>query len=130
MRNSIRENPWLVCLLPLAVFMLVGSLEPKPPAGDAEAATKSWVDFGIEYRHYPVIYTVKIALTLAAMIFVWPGYRRFPLRLNWALPLAVGIIGAVAWIALANLQHAALSQVETGWLKSLGRAAHLIRWRN
>jgi uncharacterized protein len=120
MKSSLRENPWLVCLLPLAVFMLVGSLEPKPPAGDVEPAAKSWLDFGIEYRHYPLVYTVKIALTVAVMIFVWPGYRRLPLRLNWALPLAVGIVGAVAWVALANLQHAALSQVETGWLKSLG----------
>jgi uncharacterized protein len=120
MKSSLRENPWLVCLLPLAVFMLVGSLEPKSPADDAEPAAKSWFDFGIEYRHYPLVYTVKIALTVAAMIFVWPGYRRFPLRLNWALPLGVGIVGAVAWIALANLQHSALSQVETGWLKSLG----------
>ena len=120
MKSSLRENPWLVCLLPLAVFMLVGSVEPKSPAGDAEPAAKSWLDFGIEYRHYPLVYTVKIALTVAAMIFVWPGYRRFQLRLNWALALAVGIVGAVVWIALANLQHAALAQVETGWLKSLG----------
>ena len=120
MKSSLRENPWLVCLLPLAVFMLVGSFEPKPPTGDAEAAAKSWFDIGIEYRHYPLVYMVKIAITVAAMIFVWPGYRRFPLRLNGALPMAVGIVGAVVWIALANLQHAALSQVETGWLKSLG----------
>ena len=121
MPDSLRGNPWLVCLLPLGVFMLVGSFEPTPPAVGAEPAAKSWIDFGIEYRHYPVVYSVKIALTVAAMIFVWPGYRRFPLRWNWVLPVAVGTVGAVVWIALATLQHAALSQAELGWLKSLGQ---------
>jgi CAAX prenyl protease-like protein len=120
MPTSLRENPWLVCLLPFVVFMLAGSLEPKPPAHEAEPAAKSWFDFGIEYRHYPLVYTAKIALTVATMIFVWPGYSKYPLRLNWKLALTVGIVGAVAWIALAILQHAVLAQAESGWLKSLG----------
>jgi CAAX prenyl protease-like protein len=120
MPSSLRENPWLVCLLPFVVFMLVGSFEPTPPATNGEPAAKSWFDLGIEYRHYPLVYTVKIVLTVAAMIFVWPGYRKFAWRLNWTLPLAVGIFGAVAWIGLANLQHAVLAQADSGWLKSLG----------
>jgi uncharacterized protein len=120
MPTSPREKPWLVCLLPFVVFMLVGSFEPSPPAPNGEPAAKSWFDLGIEYRHYPLVYSVKIAMTVAAMVFVWPGYRRFPLKLNWALPLMVGVAGAAVWIALANLQHAVLAQAESGWLKSLG----------
>jgi CAAX prenyl protease-like protein len=57
---------------------------------------------GIRYRHYPIVYTVKIALTIAAMLYVLPGYRRFPLRVS---PLAtmVGAIGVVLWIWLCSL---------------------------
>src|SRR5689334_18988118 len=103
MKSLQRDNPWLVCLLPFVVFMLIGSLEPSPPsadgaaAGDAAAAAKPWLDLGIEYRHYPLIYTIKIALTVATMIFVWPGYRQYLWRFT-PLGLAVGVLGAVAWI--------------------------------
>jgi len=31
-------HPWLVFVLPLAVYMLVGSLEPKPPRAEGPAA--------------------------------------------------------------------------------------------
>ena len=70
--------------------MLVGSLEPTPPAPDGAAPSKSWLDLGIEYRHYPLIYAAKIVLTIAAIIFVWPGYRPYTRRLSF-LGLAVGI---------------------------------------
>ncbi|HEY2883338.1 MAG TPA: CAAX prenyl protease-related protein [Pirellulales bacterium] len=120
MNASVRENPWLVCLLPLAVFMLVGSFEPAPPAIAAKSAAPSWLDLGIEYRHYPIVYAIKIALTIAAMVFVWPGYRKYACRWNWGLPLAVGILGAAAWIALAELQHSLCEHTEINWLKSLG----------
>jgi CAAX prenyl protease-like protein len=142
MKSLSRDNPWLVCLLPFVVFMLVGSLEPTPPtaegaAGDAAvtAANNSpplppgegrgegagWLR--IEYRHYPLVYTIKIALTVAAMIFVWPGYRQYVRRFT-VLGLAVGVLGAAVWIALAAWQHDWMpklaEQTGIGWFKSLG----------
>src|SRR5262249_4654313 len=111
-------------LLPMAVFMLVGSLEPTPPAGAGEAASTSWLDLGIEYRHYPIVYAVKIALVVAAMGFVWPGYQQYARRVSW-LGLAVGVVGAAAWIGLATWQRgwmpALAERTGIGWFKSLGQ---------
>ncbi|HEY2828120.1 MAG TPA: CAAX prenyl protease-related protein [Pirellulales bacterium] len=123
MNHQARRNPWLVCLLPFAVFMLIGSLEPAPPAAGAEAVAKPWLDLGIEYRHYPVVYAVKIALTVAAMAFVWPGYREYRRRISW-LGVAVGVLGAVVWVALATWQRQWMPMLadKTGieWFKTLG----------
>lgn len=121
--KQARQNPWIVCLLPMAVFMLVGSLEPTPVTG-AGAASKSWLDLVIEYRHYPLVYAVKIVLVAAAMVFVWPGYRQYAWRVTW-LGLAVGIAGAAAWIGLSTWQRGWMGglaeQTGIGWLKSLGQ---------
>jgi CAAX prenyl protease-like protein len=116
----IARHPWLPFLLPFVVYMVVGSFEPAPPttygakrqAGQIEQtaaarARKTTIEadnwFGLRYAHYPIVYTVKIALTLAAMLFVWPGYRQFPLRIS-ALSILVGAIGVVLWIGLCHLQ--------------------------
>jgi hypothetical protein len=144
MKAQLRENPWLVCLLPFVVFMLVGSLEPSPPPNNGppsvesrqntlspalsqrerETKAKPWIDLGLEYRHYPLIYTMKIALTVAAMIFVWPGYRQYQGRFSW-LGLSVGVLGAAAWIGLAAWQHQWMPTLaeKTGieWFKTLGQ---------
>ncbi|HZZ27566.1 MAG TPA: CAAX prenyl protease-related protein [Pirellulales bacterium] len=121
MKSSWRENPWLVCLLPFVVFMLAGSLEPTPPAasgaaGEVGAGGKPWIDLGIEYRHYPLLYTAKIVLTVAAMIFVWPGYRKYARRLSWQ-GVIVGIVGAAVWIGLATWQRQWMPWLadKTGW---------------
>jgi uncharacterized protein len=124
MNHPLRTNPWLICLLPFVIFMLVGSLEPTPPTAEGAAPPKPWLDLGIEYRHYPLIYTAKIALTIAAMLFVWPGYRTYTRRLSF-LGLAIGIIGAAAWIALSTWQRnwMPLLADKTGieWFKTLGQ---------
>lgn len=107
MKTSWRENPWMMCLLPFVVFMLVGSLEPTPTidhSAQEAAVAKPWIDLGIEYRHYPLVYAVKIVLTVAVMIFVWPGYWRYAGRISW-LGLLVGVIGAAVWVALATWQR-------------------------
>jgi len=121
--NEARKNPWIVCLLPMAVFMLVGSLEPTPPAAN-ENASAPWLNLGIEFRHYPLVYAVKIALTVAAVVFVWPGYRSYARRVSW-LGLAVGMIGAAAWIGLATWQREWMPELAErtgiGWLKSFGQ---------
>ena len=118
-----RESPWVVCLLPFVIFMLVGSLEPsppKPPTAEGEEAEKPWIDLGIEYRHYPLVYTAKIALVVTAMIFVWPGYRQYARGKHWAVATAVGVLGAVAWIVLSTWQREVVANTQFEWLKSLG----------
>ena len=93
----LRQNPWLVFLLPFVVFMLVGSLEPTPDAPGGKS-----IGLAIPYAQYPVVYTIKIALTLAAIGFVLPGYRQFPFRIS-LLAIAVGVVGVVIWIGLCRL---------------------------
>lgn len=82
---SPRTNPWVVFILPLAVYMIANSFEPAPPA---------------PLDNYPLIYAAKIALTVAAIIFVWPGYRQFmPIRFGF-LSILVGVAGVVLWVGL------------------------------
>lgn len=89
--------------------MVIGSFEPGPPKPDVvlsngvtrPAANENW--FGLEYKQYPVIYTVKIALTIAAILFVLPGYRQFPFHIS-LLSIVVGIVGIVLWIGICHLQ--------------------------
>lgn len=90
-------QPWAPFVLPLAVFMLVGSIEP---TFDKPFELLGWQ---IPYSSYPLVYAVKLALTLAVMAQVgWRAYRQFPLRITLWAP-AVGAIGVVLWIALVKL---------------------------
>jgi uncharacterized protein len=120
-----RKNPWLVFLLPYVVFMLVGSLEPSPDAPGGKS-----IGLAIPYSQYPLIYTIKIAFTLAAIAFVLPGYKQFPFRIS-LLSIVVGIVGVFIWIGLCrlDLEHAylqpALERIKLGWLIGSGdRAAY------
>ncbi len=110
---------WLVFLLPFLVFMLVGSLEPtspKEPGGKA-------IGLSIPYSAYPWVYAAKIALTVAAMIAVLPGYRQFPLRVT-VLAIVVGIVGGAVWIALWGIDfryiHPALQRAGLGCIVGSG----------
>jgi len=89
---------WLPFVLPLAVFMLVGALEPTPETPGGKA-----VGLAIPYSAYPIVYTLKIAATVAALLCCWPAYRRFPFRLGW-LGIAAGVVGVVVWIGLCSLK--------------------------
>ncbi len=102
-----QQYPWMVYVLPLAVFMLVGTFEPKrePPA-----ELSSWT---LPYSAYPWVYTLKILLTAAAIAWAWPGYRQFDRRLTPLAP-AVGVIGAVVWIGLWKLGF------ERQWVAAVG----------
>jgi CAAX prenyl protease-like protein len=93
----LTRHRWVTFLLPLAVYTLVGALEPTPEQVGDKA---TWL--AIPYAHYPTVYTLKILATLAAMGFVLPGYRRFPLRLS-PLAVAVGVVGIVVWVGLCRL---------------------------
>jgi membrane protease YdiL (CAAX protease family) len=117
-RGLLKRHPWITFVLPLLVFMLVGSLEPtKPqePSGEQSAQTSTGdpntSDGGsilpqIPYRYYPLVYTLKIAMTIVAILFVLPGYREFPLRVS-PLAVVVGVIGVVVWVGLCrlNVEH-------------------------
>lgn len=129
----LRRWPWVTFLLPMIVFMLVGSLEPVPPpatdsAENAAADTSvdddsedewedEWESDGllpnIPYRFYPCVYTAKMVLTAFTMLLVWGGYRTFPWRLS-PLAVVVGVVGVVLWIGLCQLQ------LETKLLGTLG----------
>jgi hypothetical protein len=103
----LAQYPWAPFIVPFVVYMLGGMLEP--------TADKPFSLFGlsIEYDAYPIVYTIKIALTVLTIVAVSPGYRQFPLRLSPLAPL-VGIVGVVLWVAICKLQ------LETNLLGPLG----------
>lgn len=105
--------------------MAVGAFEPaapKPPiklpdGGTRPAVNTNW--FGLDYKQYPIVYTVKIALTVAAMIFVLPGYRQFPFHIS-PLAIGVGMFGVVLWIVLCKLHIERVLLAPLGLDKFLG----------
>ncbi len=90
----LEKHRWLVFVLPFAVYMLAGALEPSHDSPGGKL-----LGLSIPYSAYPLVYTAKIALTLAAMAFVLPGYRQFR-RWPGALAVVVGVVGVVAWVGL------------------------------
>jgi CAAX prenyl protease-like protein len=136
-----RQNPWLVFLLPLVVFMVAGSFEPAAPT-ERGASSPAWIDLGIEYRHYPLVYSIKILLTCMAMIYVLPGYqhvlrqsgtpstrgasRDAKLEPCYAdsvagsnlMAVVLGVLGTAAWIGLAWVQKDL--QERFGWSPPVG----------
>jgi len=74
---------------------------------------RNWLGFKVLYRDYPKIYTLKIALVVLSMLLVLPGYRTFPFRIN-SIAIAVGVLGAIAWILLCKLH------LERGLFTALG----------
>ncbi len=111
-------NPWLVFLLPFAVYLVVGSFEPPPPAGPDQEVAAPWLDLGLRYEHYPWIYGAKILLTTVAIVAVSRGYP--PRRRIHPLAFLVGALGVVAWVALAHLQRWLVTALDieavTDWL--------------
>lgn len=111
----LRRHRWVTFLLPLAVYMLLNGLEPVPEeAKDAGQVDQSAPlqstpvrDEGksclprVPYEYYPIVYTVKILLTVAAIFFVLPGYREFPFRVR-PLAVLVGAVGVVIWVGLCR----------------------------
>lgn len=109
-------SPWLTFLLPFIVYMVAGGFEPAPPHKSG-FEVENW--FGLRYDQYPIVYTAKIALTIAAMWYVLAGYRQFPFRIS-PLAIAVGIVGVVLWIGLSRLG------LEDHVVKLLGRDSTLV----
>lgn len=90
----LERHAWLIYVLPMAVYMLGGSFEPSldEPGGKI-------LGLAIPYSAYPLVYTLKIALTVVSMALVFPGYRQF--RRPPGLPaVVVGAVGIVVWVGL------------------------------
>lgn len=114
----LEKHQWLVFVLPLVVYMALQWIEPLPlePTGgtpatakgeqtpdDASALNIEQKTWRLDYRWYPMVYSLRIALTIGVMLFLLPGYLKFPLRVSW-LSIAVGIAGVVIWIGLCQLR--------------------------
>lgn len=93
----LQQHRWIPFVLPLAVFMLVGSFEPT----STEPGGKT-IGLSIPYTAYPWVYALKIAATLVALVVVRPGLREFPVRVT-PLGVIVGVVGAGVWIGLTKL---------------------------
>jgi len=118
--SLLQRQPWLVFVLPFAVYMVVGSFEPTPETPGGQS-----IGLSIPYVYYPAVYGAKIGLTLLAMLAVLPGYRAFPLRVR-PLSLVVGVVGVVVWVGLCrlDLEHRFLQPMLEGigldWLIGSG----------
>jgi hypothetical protein len=103
--------------------MAASMFEPSQPKGrEGVAPIDAPNALGIRYAHYPIVYTAKLVLTVAAMIVVIPGYRQFPFRIS-LLAVGVGIVGSVLWIAICSLR---LEQHLVDWLGPDSRIVGLL----
>lgn len=96
------------------------ALAPAGPPAEQPAAeeypTANWA--GIPFTYYPLVYAIKIGLTVLAMLLVLPGYRWFPCRVSpWAILAGVG--GVILWVGMCELQ------LEAKWLEPLGLGSFL-----
>ncbi|MEM9353625.1 MAG: CAAX prenyl protease-related protein [Planctomycetota bacterium] len=116
--DSGLRSPWVVFLLPFALFMVFTQFEPKPPElnfdwaesgavgedglSEAERLREQDPAYQSYVRNYPLVYTTKVAVVTLAVLLVSPGYRTVPWRLTWLGPV-VGLVGIVVWVALCEL---------------------------
>ena len=106
---------WIPFVLPLLVYMLSGQFEPRPAdvesapdaasvaAEDGVKQTDAGGEDGFtDYVSYPLVYSLRIALTVGVMVIAIPAYRSFPFRVSgWAI--VAGIVGVGLWIWLCSL---------------------------
>jgi hypothetical protein len=71
-----------------------------------------------------MVYTLRIAATVAAILFVLPAYRQFPLRAS-GLAFGVGGLGIVLWVGICwlELESKLLVPLGAGPLLGLGERA-------
>jgi uncharacterized protein len=100
-RSLLDRHRWLIYTLPIAVFLLISTIEPSSIEVDGKR-----LGLAIPYSAYPLIYSVKISLTLVAMAFVLPGYRQFR-KPPGLLAVVVGAVGIVVWVGMCDLSRVA-----------------------
>jgi CAAX prenyl protease-like protein len=106
--QTLQRHRWLAYLLPMIVFMLSGQLEP---------GKEGELPFGLRYEHFGWVYAARMALTTAAILFVWPVFRELGGRVT-PLSVIVGLVGGALWIWLCrqNWEQEALPAVGLQWL--------------
>ena len=103
---------WWVPVVPLAVYLLCGMFEPtRTPASLTEGAghwerLTTMVTFSFDW--FPAYYFFRIAITLAAILFVIPGIRRGVAgdwgKWRWSFSsIGLGILATVLWIFLCGI---------------------------
>jgi len=89
-QETLSTHRWVAYVLPMAVFLALGALEPTDPQSS-------------HYRNYPWIYTFKLMATVIALRIVWPVYKSMIRPIGWQ-GIAVGVVGVVVWVSVCNLQ--------------------------
>jgi CAAX prenyl protease-like protein len=92
------SDPWAACLTPMVVFLGLGLIEPSRE-GKGLAAS-----LGISYEFYPVIYAIRVAITLLLLWRAWPSIRAWLGKATWWVPI-LGVILVVPWVWLSLLQR-------------------------
>lgn len=100
-------TPWLACVAPLVVFLLLGILDPTPTGGGLAGS------LGIPYSAYPLLYSTRLMATIGVLALCWPAIGPWLGRPTWWPPLA-GLLLAVPWVVLASLQR------QAGWGGGIG----------
>ena len=96
------SRPWLSCVVPLAVYLIIGLAEPTAAAGGVAASLHLPLDA------YPLLYALRLAATAIVVAIAWPHIRAWVGRPTWWPPL-VGLALVVPWVVLAHLQR------DAGW---------------
>ncbi|MFM7412765.1 MAG: CAAX prenyl protease-related protein [Planctomycetota bacterium] len=92
------SDPWAACLIPMVVFLGMGLIEPaKEPKGLAVA-------LGITYDLYPVLYAIRVAVTLLLVWRAWPSIRSWLGRPTWWPPI-FGALLVAPWVWLSVMQR-------------------------
>lgn len=130
----LAKHRWAIFVLPLLVYMLLGHFEQAPP-GQEESVTAHDTDAVSANRQayqdamakdaaigYPRQYALRLAITVATVILVFPGYREFPFRIS-LLAILVGVVGVVLWVGLCrlDLESRILSPLGLGFLVDFGQ---------
>lgn len=92
--------------------LVVDDSLPEAEAGDMSTTSKR-LGMDIPRRLYPVIYTAKIVLTLAVLLWSLPVYLQWPVRVS-PLAIGVGVVGVVLWVVCAMIDPT------SAYLQSLG----------
>jgi CAAX prenyl protease-like protein len=101
------RRPFFTTVVPMLVFLSGSLFEPVPSGGGVAGS------LGIPYSAYPIVYSIRLAATLAALAAALGSLRGWLGRPAWWPPL-VGLGLAFPWIVLAGLQR------EAGFGGSLG----------